>query len=301
MPCTGVTLGGVVALPFEVPVAQAASAPPNPATSRVENALREIGLFGADSTSSASLSIWLSLVPVPQVCTDGPTGGRWVGGTLVSRTTEAHMYDHQWNRVRANNPEHSSRYVQRWRNLAAQGADIYGEARFASALAAPGAAILDAGCGTGRVAGFLQQQGYKAVGVDLDEVLVAEARSVYPQGEWAVGDLATFDYASFESVHVDPDGSSGFDVIISAGNVMAFLDPASRVPTLENMRSALGPGGRVVAGFGAGRGYAFSQYEDDLITAGLEVQATFSTWDMRPFDARSDFLVCVAGVVTPLA
>ena len=103
------------------------------------------------------------------------------------------MYDHKWNRVRANNPEHSSRYVQRWRNLAAQGADIYGEARFAAALAAPGAKILDAGCGPGRVAGYLQENGYTAVGVDLDEVLIAEAQSVYPDAEWRVGDLATFD------------------------------------------------------------------------------------------------------------
>ena len=210
------------------------------------------------------------------------------------------MYDHQWNRVRANNPEHSTRYVQRWRTLAAQGADIYGEARFATALAAPGASILDAGCGTGRLAGYLLEHGYKAVGVDLDEVLIAEAQSVYPGGEWAVGDLATFDYDSFESVEVDSNGSAGFDVIISAGNVMAFLDPASRVPTLERMRAALGPDGRVVAGFGAGRGYAFSHYEDDLVAAGLEVHATFSSWDMRPFDTRSDFLVCVAGAASPL-
>lgn len=129
------------------------------------------------------------------------------------------MYDHQWDRVRASNPEHSSRYVQRWRNLAAQGADIYGEARTAAALAAPGAAILDAGCGTGRVAGHLLEQGYKAVGVDLDEVLIAEAQSVFPGGEWLVGDLATFDYGSLTSVSVDPTGSDGFDVIISAGNV----------------------------------------------------------------------------------
>ncbi len=210
------------------------------------------------------------------------------------------MYDHQWDRVRANNPEHSARYVQRWRNLTAQGADIYGEARFAAALAAPGGQILDAGCGTGRVAGHLLEQGYRAVGVDLDEVLIAEAKSVYPTGEWAVGDLATFDYGSFESVQVDPGGSAGFDVIISAGNVMAFLDPTSRVPTLERMRAALGPDGRIVAGFGAGRGYAFSDYESDLITAGLEVHSTFSSWDLRPFGARSDFLVCVAGVASPL-
>lgn len=206
------------------------------------------------------------------------------------------MYDHQWDRVRASNPEHSSRYVQRWRNLAAQGADIYGEARTVAALAAPGAAILDAGCGTGRVAGHLLEQGYKAVGVDLDEVLIAEAQAVYPGGEWLVGDLATFDYGSLTSVSVDPAGSDGFDVIISAGNVMAFLDPASRIPTLTNLRGALGPDGRIITGFGAGRGYSFDQYLADLAAAGLSVQAKYSTWDLRPFTTTSGFLVCVSGV-----
>lgn len=206
------------------------------------------------------------------------------------------MYDHQWNRVRANNPEHSARYVQRWRNLAAQGADIYGEARFAAALAAPGASILDAGCGTGRVAGHLLQQGYRAVGVDLDEVLIEEAKAVYPTGEWLVGDLATFDFGSLSSVQVHPAGSPGFDVIVSAGNVMAFLDPDSRVPTLQNFKTALGPDGRLAVGFGAGRGYAFEHYVQDLGTAGFTVQAQFSSWDLRPFTATSQFLVCVAGV-----
>lgn len=206
------------------------------------------------------------------------------------------MYDHQWNRVRASNPQHSARYVQRWRTLAAQGADIYGEARFAAALAAPGAKILDAGCGTGRVAGYLLEHGYQAVGVDLDEVLIQEAKAVYPAGEWLVGDIATFDYGSLSTVDVDPSGAAGFDVIISAGNVMAFLDPASRIPTLERFRGALGPQGRLVTGFGVGRGYAFEHYVQDLNATGLTVQAKFSSWDLRPFTATSEFLVCIAGV-----
>lgn len=206
------------------------------------------------------------------------------------------MYDHKWNRVRANNPEHSSRYVQRWRNLAAQGADIYGEARFAAALAAPGAKILDAGCGSGRVAGYLSEHGYTAVGVDLDEVLIEEATSVYPGSEWLVGDIATFDYSSLTSVSVDPGGSSGFDVIVSAGNVMAFLDPVSRIPALVNLRNSLRPQGRIATGFGAGRGYSFTDYENDLTAAGLTVQAKYSSWDLRPFTDTSGFLVCVSGV-----
>ena len=83
---------------------------------------------------------------------------------------------------------------------------------------------------------------------------------------------------------------------------MAFLDPASRVPTLERLRGALGPQGRLATGFGAGRGYSFTEYENDLVAAGLTVQAKYSTWDLRPFTSDSGFLVCVSGVAgLPLA
>ncbi|WBB71202.1 hypothetical protein O7602_15680 [Micromonospora sp. WMMD1128] len=52
-------------------------------------------------------------------------------------------------------PGHSQWYVDRFRRLAAEGADLAGEARLIDALVPPGARILDAGCGTGRVAAAL--------------------------------------------------------------------------------------------------------------------------------------------------
>ncbi|GAA0199312.1 hypothetical protein [Glutamicibacter creatinolyticus] len=54
--------------------------------------------------------------------------------------------------VRAN-PDHAHNYAQRWRRLAAEGSDIYGEARMIDAMAERGSRILDAGCGTGRIGG----------------------------------------------------------------------------------------------------------------------------------------------------
>ena len=62
---------------------------------------------------------------------------------------------------------------------------------------------------------------------------------------------------------------------------------------LRRMGAHLRPGGRVVAGFGAGRGYAFDAFFVDVEAAGLRLDLALSTWDLRPFDAGSDFLVAV--------
>ena len=51
----------------------------------------------------------------------------------------------------------------------------------------------------------------------------------------------------------------------------------------------------MVVGFGAGRGYPFGQFFDDVRAAGLGVQVALATWDLRPFEADSDFLVAILG------
>lgn len=232
-------------------------------------------------------------------------------------------YRHQWDDIRSRDPEHSQRYAQRWKDLAAAGHDIFGEARFIDAMAARGSRILDAGCGTGRVGGYLLEAGHAVAGVDLDEILIDAAQESYPAGEWFVGDLATFDLRGIDMVESpdldDPStidekqaaeaarraslldvgtseaaAASGFDIVVSAGNVMTFLDPTSRVTVFENFRDALLPDGRLVTGFGAQRGYDFDEYIADLATAGLRVEQRFSTWNLDPFDDDSHFLVCVS-------
>ncbi|MBK0418012.1 class I SAM-dependent methyltransferase [Leucobacter sp. CSA1] len=208
-------------------------------------------------------------------------------------------YSHLWDRLRAEDPEHSARYAQRWRDLAAEGRDLDGEARLVAALAAPGSAVLDAGCGQGRLGGYLSERGYRVAGVDLDEHLIAEARRAFPRAEWRVGDLAEFTYPSLDAAGAGSREARGFDAIVSAGNVLTFLDPAARRPALQGLRGALAPRGRLVTGFGAGRGYGFDEYAEDLAAAGLAVQHRFSTWDLRPFEADSDFLVCISAVVPP--
>jgi len=51
---------------------------------------------------------------------------------------------------------------------------------------APGAAVLDLGCGAGGFTMQMRRNGYRAVGVDLSEKAVAFARQRYPDGEFEV-------------------------------------------------------------------------------------------------------------------
>lgn len=184
-----------------------------------------------------------------------------------------------WAAVTARNPEHSANYAERWRNLERMGRDIHGEARLVDAMVERGSAILDAGCGTGRVGGYLSRRGHRVVGVDLDPYLIEVARADHPLGHWHVGNLADFTLGET------------FDHIVSAGNVMTFLAGNERVPALRRLREHLAPGGRMTIGFGAGRGYEFDEFEDDLAAADLAVESRYSSWQLEP--PSDDFLIAV--------
>ncbi|MGI5239192.1 class I SAM-dependent methyltransferase [Dactylosporangium sp. CA-139066] len=194
--------------------------------------------------------------------------------------------ENAWLRRRAEDPEHLPRYVQRFRDLAASGADLAGEARLIDAMVPRAARILDAGSGTGRVGAFLHAAGHEVVGVDLDPDLVAVAEHDHPGPTWLTGDLAHLDLPA-AGVKAD------FDVVFCAGNVMTFVAPSTRVEVLRRLAAHTAEHGRVVVGFGAGRGYEFDEFLADAATAGLRPDVLLSTWDLRPFAPSSDFLVAV--------
>jgi hypothetical protein len=75
--------------------------------------------------------------------------------------------------------------------------------------------------------------------------------------------------------------------------VMTFLAPSTRRTVLERFRTHLRPDGRVVIGFGAGRDYEFTEFFSDAAAAGLRSELLLATWDLRPFEDASDFLVAV--------
>ncbi len=186
-----------------------------------------------------------------------------------------------WTQITQSDPGHSAAYVERFRALAAQGADLAGEARLVDAMLPRGSRVLDAGCGPGRVGAVLAEAGHTVVGVDADPVLIAAAEADHPGPRWIVGDLAELDL---------PDR---FDAIVCAGNVMAFLAPSTRREVLRRLRAHLVDGGRAAIGFGAGRGYPFEEFLDDARATGWAADVLLSTWDLRPFGPDADFLVAV--------
>jgi len=191
-----------------------------------------------------------------------------------------------WTQITQADPGHSAAYVARFRALAAQGADLAGEARLVDALLPRGARVLDAGCGPGRVGAFLAAAGHTVVGVDVDPVLIAAAEADHPGPRWIVGDLAGLDLPALGV-------PEPFDGIVCAGNVMAFLAPGTRREVLRRLCAHLTSDGRAAIGFGAGRGYPFAEFLDDARSAGFEPDVLLSTWDLRPYAEDADFLVAV--------
>jgi SAM-dependent methyltransferase len=191
-----------------------------------------------------------------------------------------------WVRMTQEDPAHSAAYIQRFRDLAAQGMDLVGEARLVDAMLRRGSRVLDAGCGPGRVGGHLAEVGHDVVGVDVDPELIAAAEQDHPGPRWLVGDLALLDLPSRGIV--EP-----FDAIVSAGNVMTFVAPSTRGAVLRRLRAHIAPDGRAAIGFGAGRGYEFAEFLSDAAEAGWAPDLLLSTWDLRPFTPDADFLVAI--------
>lgn len=188
-----------------------------------------------------------------------------------------------WVDIVAENPDHSSWYIERFRAMAANGDDLDGEARFVDALVPRGSRILDAGCGPGRVGGALFQRGHEVVGVDVDPALIEAAEQDHPGPTWLVGDLARLDLPAART----------FDVVVCAGNVITFVPDDDRRPALEGMGRHLAEDGRIAIGFGDHRGYGFDEFRADVAAAGLEIDLELATWDVRPFRPGSDFLVAL--------
>ena len=191
-----------------------------------------------------------------------------------------------WRELIEENPGHSAWYVERFRKMAEAGDDLAGEFAMIDAMAPRNARILDAGCGPGRVGGLLALHGHEVVGVDLDPVLIAAAEEDWPGSTWLVGDLAELDLPARGI-------ADGFDAIVAAGNVLAFVEAHTRVEVLRRLGAHLRDGGRLAVGFGAGRGYPFDDFRADVRTAGLVTDLELATWDLRPWHPGADWLLSV--------
>lgn len=125
-------------------------------------------------------------------------------------------------------------YEMRFDRMEAEGQNPHGEVDFVMQFD-PWTA-LDAGCGFGRVGIELAERGVEIVGVDLDPDLLERARRRAPDLDWRLGDLAT----------IELEGQ--FDLVVVAGNVIGFVEPASRADAVRNCARYVAPGGVLVIG-----------------------------------------------------
>ena len=185
-------------------------------------------------------------------------------------------------------------YAARFAARARSGEDMHGEARFCAGLLEPGARVLDAGCGTGRVAIRLDELGYSCVGVDADESMLLVARRAAPQIPWHQADLVTL-------TATDLLGAPEFDLVVMAGNVVPLLAEGTVGRAVAALARLLRPGGVLVAGFGIDAAHLpprcpvtpLEEYDGACGAAGLSLRARYSTWDGAPFDAAGGYAVSV--------
>jgi 2-polyprenyl-3-methyl-5-hydroxy-6-metoxy-1,4-benzoquinol methylase len=170
-------------------------------------------------------------------------------------------------------------YQARFDALAEQGTDVHGEASLVRAMRP--ASVLDAGCGTGRVAIELARHGIDVVGVDVDASMIGEARRRAPELSWVEADLAMLALGR------------SFDVVVLAGNVPLFCPATSRSALIEACAAHVAPGGALVAGFQLDRGYDLAAYDPPCLTAGLTLVERWSTWDAQPYSDGSLYAVSV--------
>ena len=179
-------------------------------------------------------------------------------------------------------------YDARFQALAQAGEDVHGEAHFVAALGV--ASVLDAGCGTGRVAIELARRGIDAVGVDLDATMLAVARRKAPHLPWYAGDITTIALTMPEA----PARRRLFDAIVLAGNVMIFLAPGSEAAAVANLVRHLAPGGALVAGFQLlPGGLTLAHYDACAAQAGLVLAERWATWDRQAWSPTSAYAVSV--------
>lgn len=187
-------------------------------------------------------------------------------------------------------------YAERFAALARSGVDVHGEATFCTGLVPPGARVLDAGCGTGRVAIRLHELGYSCVGTDVDDSMLAVARTQAPEIPWHHADLSSL-------TADDLGGSSGFDLVVLAGNVVPLLGEGTLGTTMRCLADLLADGGLLVAGFGLDDAHlphgcpvtTLEEYDAACGAAGLELRERYSGWDRQPYSDGS-YAVSVSGL-----
>jgi SAM-dependent methyltransferase len=105
-----------------------------------------------------------------------------------------------------------------------------------------GTNVADVGCGTGRLAPFLMEQGLAPRGVDLSPEMVRLARRDYPD--------ATFDVADLRDLPFEDASLAG----VLCWYSLIFLAPSDRPVAFGELARVVKPGGYLVTAFKDGDG-----------------------------------------------
>lgn len=191
------------------------------------------------------------------------------------------MPDSLWKRtlLDKHGADYAHTYAAHFDELAATGADVHGEVTFVRPLLGADARVLDAGCGTGRVAQRLAEEGYAVTGVDADPAMIEVARERAPEVDWRVSDLA------------DLDLGVTFDLVVMAGNVVPFVE-ADLVAVCTRLAAHLEPRGMLVCGYGLDREHLpegalevpFATYDAACSAAGLALVGHHAGWEGQGYD-----------------
>lgn len=100
-----------------------------------------------------------------------------------------------------------------------------------SALQTPGQRLLDVGCATGYLAGFLQSQGHRVSALDASQAMIARAQRAFP--------AVNFHHA--DALHM-PFNDGEFDQVFCASLLNVVDDPAQLIRELQRVTR---PGGGI--------------------------------------------------------
>ena len=170
-------------------------------------------------------------------------------------------------------------YQARFDALAAQGVDIHGEATLVRSFNPT--SVLDAGCGTGRIAIELARHDIDVIGVDIDASMLDQARQRSPELEFLHADLA--------GLRLDRT----FDVVLLAGNVPLFCAVERREDLIRSSAVHVRPGGVLIIGFQLHRGFDLEVLDSVAAQAHLTPVERWSTWTGDAFEATSDYAVSI--------
>ncbi|MEL7207836.1 MAG: class I SAM-dependent methyltransferase [Actinomycetota bacterium] len=170
-------------------------------------------------------------------------------------------------------------YDGRWDRLAADGNQVHGEADLVDSLGP--SSVLDAGCGTGRVALELAARGRYVIGVDNDADMLALAEAKSSTIEWILADLSTVDL------------QTDFDVVVMAGDVLNYVRPGDESMVVTNLAAHLAPSGRLVCGASLAEPDQIRHYDNWCRAAGLELEVRYASWDRIPYDRPGHYHVSI--------